>query len=88
MYPTVPITIPGTVPEAVAADESSCERASVSFARPKSRIFTQPSRDTMTFSGLRSRWTMPEACAFARPSAICAPISRIFFVGSGSGGNA
>ena len=54
-------TADGTVPEAVATDDSPCGRVSVSFARPKSRIFTQPSRDTMTFSGFRSRWTMPDA---------------------------
>ena len=45
--------------------------ARVSFARPKSRIFTRPSCVTKMFSGFRSRWTMPLSCAAARPSAIC-----------------
>ena len=34
--------------------------------------FDVPVRVTNTFSGLTSRWTMPRACAAARPSAICA----------------
>ena len=42
----------------------------ISFARPKSRILTRPSVVMNTFSGLRSRWTMPLACAAARPRAI------------------
>ena len=33
--------------------------SSRSLARPKSRIFTKPSRVSMMFSGLRSRCTMP-----------------------------
>ena len=43
----------------------------VSFARPKSRILTSPSFVTITFSGFRSRCTIPASCALARPSAIC-----------------
>ena len=39
----------------------------VSLARPKSRILTRPSLVTKTFSGFRSRWTMPFSCAAARP---------------------
>ena len=54
----------------------SPEPSARSLARPKSRIFTKPSPVTITFSGLRSRCTMPAACALARPSAIWAPISR------------
>ena len=70
------MTIPGSVPPetvraAVAPDESS---GCVSFARPKSRIFTKPSLVTITFSGLRSRCTIPAPCAFARPSDACAAI--------------
>ena len=42
----------------------------VSWARPKSRIFTRPSRVTKMFSGLRSRWTMPFSWAAARPWAV------------------
>ena len=47
-----------------AADGSFGES---SFARPKSRILTRPSFVTKTFSGFRSRWTMPFSCAAARP---------------------
>ena len=39
------------------------------FARPKSRILTKPSRVTITFSGFRSRWTMPASWAWASASA-------------------
>ena len=56
------------------------------FARPKSRILTTPSFDTITFSGFRSRCTIPAACAFARPSAICPERSRSFFDGERTGG--
>ena len=52
-------------------NESLC-RVSTSFANPKSRIFTCPSFDRNTFSGLRSRCTIPARCARARPSAISA----------------
>src|SRR3989454_5618565 len=38
-------------------------------ARPKSRIFSRPSSVRKRFSGLRSRCTMPRACAAARPRA-------------------
>ena len=41
-----------------------------SLARPKSRIFGTPSSVTATFAGLRSRWTIPAACARASASAI------------------
>ena len=55
MYPTVPRTIPGFVgwPTVSAVVTESPETAS--FARPKSRIFTRPSRVTMMFSGFKSR---------------------------------
>ena len=41
------------------------------LARPKSRTLTLPSGVTLTFAGLRSRWTMPFSCASSRASAIC-----------------
>jgi len=45
--------------------------ASLSWrASPKSRIFTRPSEVTNTFSGFRSRWTIPLSCSAARPRAI------------------
>ena len=39
-------------------------------AMPKSITFTNPSRVTITFPGLMSRWTIPCACAEASASAI------------------
>ena len=58
MYPAVPSTVPGIVATAVTA--CGCASiGSVSFARPKSRIFARPSVVTKMFSGLRSRCTMP-----------------------------
>ena len=50
-------------------------------ARPKSTILMRPARVTMTFSGLRSRCTMPASCAAARPSAICVARSSSRFSG-------
>ncbi len=47
-----------------------CSSKCVSFARPKSRIFTRPSLVTKMFSGFRSRWTIPFPCAAARPLTI------------------
>ena len=86
MYDTVPIAIPGRVAmETVGCTvvpPLSCSGC-VSFARPKSRILTCPSPVTITFSGFKSRCTIPEACARARPSAICGAIARILRSGSG-----
>ena len=54
------------------------------LARPKSRIFTPPAEVRKTFSGLRSRWMMPFACAAASPSAIAVAIRRVSLSGSGA----
>ena len=56
-------------------------RTSVTRASPKSRILTRPSEVRKTFSGFRSRWTIPAACAAARPSAIAAPMSTRLALG-------
>ena len=48
---------------------------SCSVARPKSRIFTRPSSARKMFSGFRSRWTMPRACAAPSPRATCSAMS-------------
>jgi ABC-type sugar transport system ATPase subunit len=53
-------------------------------ASPKSRILTVPSDVTKTFSGFRSRWTMPRACAAARPRAICRAKPMPFRIGIAS----
>ena len=65
-----------------ATGSASPLSACVSFARPKSRIFTWPSFVTNTFSGFRSRWTMPFSWAAASPRAIWAPISTALRTGS------
>jgi hypothetical protein len=75
MYPAVPVTTPGCVstPEplaVVSVSPVSSASADTSFARPKSSTFTTPSRVTITFAGLTSRWTMPLAWAAASASAI------------------
>ena len=69
MYPSVPMTTPGSVAVGKFV-ASAVPSACVSLARPKSRILTRPSLVTKTFSGFRSRWTMPFSCAAARPWAI------------------
>ncbi len=58
MYGTVPTIMP------VAVSVTSMSAAGIpsrvpTSASPKSRIFTRPSLVTITFSGLKSRWTMP-----------------------------
>ena len=64
-----PTIIPGSSPSRWAdATPRRCPIPSyVSFARPKSRILTSPSFVTMTFSGFRSRCTIPASCAFEQP---------------------
>ena len=80
MYPTVPITIPGSVAGTSVGPSLSAPLAPLpdcgcaSFAKPKSRILTSPSSPTITFSGFRSRCTIPAPCALASPSAICTAI--------------
>ena len=83
MYPTVPMITPGVVPVIVGSFAPSPlpEPFAVSFARPKSRILTSPSFVTITFSGFRSRCTIPASCAFARPSAIWVAIGKSFLIG-------
>ena len=64
--------VPKMTPACVSASPPDC--GCVTFAMPKSRILTTsrcPSRSTsMMFSGLRSRWTMPAACACSSPRRI------------------
>ena len=62
MYAGVPIIIPVDVRNVPAL---SCV---VAFAIPKSAIFTRPSALTSTFSGFRSRWTIPAASAATSPA--------------------
>ena len=69
----VPATVPGRLSRAwassVVSSSPSVPSAWSSLARPKSRTLTTPSGVTMTFAGLRSRWTMPAAWAAASASA-------------------
>ena len=85
MYPTVPMITPGVVPDIVGSREPSSLPDPVvdSFARPKSRILTSPSFVTITFSGFKSRCTIPASCARARPSAIWVAIGSSFLIGTG-----
>ena len=58
MYPSVPITTPGSVAAGAVGRFVCCAPSfsfCVSFARPKSRIFTRPSFVRNRFSGFKSR---------------------------------
>src|SRR2546430_5534384 len=59
MYPTVPITVPDSVPRATVGSEPEVSFVSVILARPKSKIFTRPWLVRNMFSGFRSRCTIP-----------------------------
>jgi len=48
-----------------------------SLAIPKSRSFTFPLGVIITFSGFRSRWTMPFWCAAPKPWAISFAIRTV-----------
>src|ERR1700712_5519855 len=53
----------------MAIPSSVMAGVSTKRASPKSSSFPRPSGSTITFSGLRSRCTMPAACAAARAAA-------------------
>ena len=71
MYAGVPASSPGS-------PVSRADRAS-----PKSVTRTRPSSPTSTLSGLKSRWTMPAACAAASPRPACTNTRRISRHGRG-----
>ena len=73
--PTVPITRPGSVESDIVGTSRPSGATGSMRARPKSSTFTWPEPSRKTFSGLRSRWTMPLSCAAARPPAISSAIS-------------
>ena len=79
--PGVPITTPATV--CVRSGPASAPSPRVSFARPKSRIFTKPSDVRNRFSGLRSRCRIPRACAACSPRHACTAVSTAERSGSG-----
>ena len=64
-------SVPGTSPTAVSVSSASI------CASPKSSSRTDSSgrRASRTFEGFTSRWTIPLACACARPSSTCAAAS-------------
>ncbi len=55
MYANFPLSVPLLVPSSAVSPPSA-------LAMPKSRIFTAPSYDSMTFDGETSRWIMPRGC--------------------------
>ena len=68
MYSAVPMTTPATVRffccGLVRAALAMPKSMSLSTARPEANV-------TNTFSGLRSRWMTPSACAASSASRIC-----------------
>jgi hypothetical protein len=57
------MTTPAAVCELASVTSSGSAPAfCASFANPKSRILMRPSFVTKTFSGFRSRWTIPFVC--------------------------
>ena len=85
MYSGVPNTAPARVRR---GPFGSPARPAATFAMPKSTILTKsgrPSRSIRnTFSGLRSRWTMPLSCAAPSARAICAAIRSARCGGNGA----
>jgi hypothetical protein len=77
------MTVPEVADATVGTFVVSGTGSFMSFARPKSRSLAPPSFDTITFSGFRSRCTIPAPCAFASPSAIWTPRSSSLLVGTG-----
>ena len=75
MYSGVPYTIPSCVSAWPGTLCSPTSEPTGTFAMPKSSTLTKLSsssrRTSITFSGLRSRCTMPRACARARALVIC-----------------
>ena len=67
-----------------SAAEADPGGASIALARPKSRTLTLPSGVSLTFPGLRSRWTIPFSCAASSASAICRATARASSRGSGA----
>ena len=88
LYPIEPYGTPTSVSGSsvlrpgVAGPLSPASGTSI-FARPKSRMRAWPPGPTMMFAGLRSRWTMPAACATASASASWIAIESAESVSSG-----
>ena len=71
MYAAVPTTTPASVfsTRCVLSAPAISAVDTASFASPKSSTFTKASGRSITFSGLMSRCTMPDACAALRAAA-------------------
>ena len=80
MYGRVPAT-PRVCADSGDRVSDSNETGSSMRARPKSSSFTVPAAITITFSPLRSPWTMPRACACARAAPIGTASRRTSFSG-------
>ena len=66
-----------------SADDPEAASPENALASPKSSTLTLPSGVTLTFAGLRSRWTMPFSCASPSASAICLAKARASSTGIG-----
>jgi len=79
MYAGVPTIEPARVTsiDDESAAPGSGARSALSRARPKSATRGRSSSPTSTLSGLKSRCTMPAACAAARPSPAAQYIAMI-----------
>ena len=75
MYCGVPTSAPVAVSDAEARGSGAGAGPSPASASPKSTTRTRPSGPTIALLGLKSRWTTPAACAWARPRAACRYIS-------------
>ena len=76
--------VPRSTPCSVAAvvpSEADGGKPGASLLNPKSKIFTKPSFRIITFLGFKSRCTIPDSCATAKPAPICLAMSRTSCVG-------
>jgi hypothetical protein len=90
MYAAVPMITPSAViagdvkvGDAARSGAESAGAAAIALASPKSSTFTTPSSRTLMLAGLRSRCTMPRACASSSASAICRAMASASSTGTG-----
>src|SRR5688572_25284456 len=72
----MPSRVPPTVTVGDCVASGAPASTPITFASPKSRTFTTPSRVILMLAGLWSRWTMPLSWAASSASAICRAIRR------------
>jgi hypothetical protein len=73
MYPSVPMSMPGSAAMAIDWVWALASDRPVRRARPKSRTFGPVSGSIATFADFKSRWMTPRSCACASAPAIWAP---------------